>query len=112
MGWVDAKPWQLGGCVVVTSLPEDVFLEAMTADAAQKQIDEEWNSQDRDCCVECRKVGARNAGVEAPQRPDPDEKDNVSLPGLQPVEAKRRDGQAEEEKDVEGAPESEGYGLG
>src|ERR1700722_13702811 len=84
----------------------------MLIDAAKKHVDEEWYAQYGDCYVEGWKVRARNAGVEAPERPNPDEKDNASLPWLQPVEAKGSDGQAEEEDDIEDSPECQGNGLG
>src|SRR6201996_5156589 len=81
-------------------------------DTAKEHIDEKRYAQYRDCYVKGWEVRARDAGVEAPEGSNPDEKDNASLPGLQPIDAECGDWQTEEENDIENTPEREGNGLG
>jgi len=64
----------------------------MVAYAAEEQVDEKGYAKYRNSYVDWREVGACDTGVEAPEGPNPDEKDYASLPRLQPVEAECSDG--------------------
>src|ERR1700733_733139 len=98
--------------VVDTAFPCDVFLDAMVNDAANEKVGEERNPEDGDGDIERGKVGAGYAGVEAPEGSDPEEKQRPALPWDQPEDSECEDGEADEESQVEDAPECEGDGFG
>ena len=100
---------RLGGWVG-SAFPGDLFEAAVEVDAAEEEVDEEGDAEDGEEGIGEAGVGAGDAGVEAEGGADPEDGDDFAGPhGGEGVE-EGDDGEAEEEEEIEDAPEGEGDG--